>query len=487
MARYKAYNTGQQYFEVININEELPQDNRARIVKEIVSGMDLSGFDFNYRNDEKGANANDVRMMLGILFLAATRGIRGSRSIAGILNHDLEFKYLLEGAKTPDDSTIRKFRSRHVKEYSTIFAKIVHIACALGMIDFGSLAIDGSKVQAYASLYETKDHTGLEKSIRLLSKRMEDILKRLNDTDDSDERDELKKRLLSIEKRQSVLEDFNTILSKLPEGERVNRVDPDARLMKKSDGKSIIGYNAQAAVESGEHGIIVAAELSQQATDESLLLDISKKAEENCDNEFDTILGDAGYITYESMEQASREGKKILGPDRLYNAERFGKEKKGDFAKSKFCYDGENDCYICPGNCRLELQRMKETKESPLVSEYFNREACAGCRLVSACCSKGSSYRVIHRDYRELLRENMREELKSNRGFLLYGKRSQTVEPSFGNVKQNKGVRQLFYRGREKADAEWKHVCIGINISKIVKFLQGKDWNALVNIALNPA
>ena len=486
MARYKEYNTGQMYFETVNIEEELPQDNRARIIKEIVNEFDLSGFDNNYRNDEKGACANDVRMMLGILFLAALRGIRGSRSIAAILNRDLEFKYLLSGLKAPNDSTIRKFRSRHVKEYGKVFAKMVHIACALGMIDFGALSIDGTKVQAYASLYETKDRKGLEKSIRLLSKRMEDILRRMDDADDPKDKKELIKRQNAIEKRQEVLSNFEALLDKHPEGERINRVDPDARLMKKSDGKSIIGYNAQAAVECGEHGIIVAAELSQKATDESLLFEMAEKAEENCRDEFDTILGDAGYITYETMEEAEHKGRKILGPDRQHDTEKYGKEKKGDFAKSKFRYDAENDCYICPKNRRLEFQRMIETKNSPLVFEYYDKCACAVCQFASVCFSKSSKYRVIQRDYREPLRENLRKELDSNKGFLMYGKRSQTVETTFGNVKQNRGVRQLYYRGDEKSDAEWKTICMGINISKIVKFLQGKDWKVLLDTAVNP-
>ena len=55
---------------------------------------------------------------------------------------------------------------------------------------------------------------------------------------------------------------------------------PDARLMKKADGKSIIGYNSQAAVDCGEHGLIVAAEVSQDATDDNLLKEIADKAEE---------------------------------------------------------------------------------------------------------------------------------------------------------------------------------------------------------------
>jgi len=485
MARYKAYNTGQMYFETINIEAELPQDNRARIIKEIINSMDVSSFDKNYNNDKKGANANDIRMMLGLLFLAGMRGIRGSRSIAGIMKHDLEFKYILAGHKAPDDSAIRKFRSRHVKEYAVLFSKIVHIASALGMMDFGALSIDGTKVQAYASLYETKNRKGLEKSMGLLSKRMEKMLRRMDTEEYPEVMEELEKRRNAIEKRQEALSDFETILSTYPEEDRVNRVDPDARLMKKSDGKSIIGHNAQAAVETGEHGIIVAAELSQKATDESLLFDIAEKAEENCDEEFDTILGDAGYITYESMEQAAHEGKNILGPDRQYNTERNWKEKKGDFAKLKFKYNTEDDSYLCPGNHTFEFQRITETKASPLISEYFNKEACAACKLAPMCCAKTQPYRVIQRDYRELLRENIREKLDSNKGFLLYGKRSQTVETSFGNVKQNKGVRQLFYRSLEMADAEWKNICIGINISKIVTYLQGKEWKFLLNMAFN--
>lgn len=485
MARYKAYNTGQLYFETINIEAELPQDNRARIIKEIINSLDVSSFDKNYKNDEKGANANDVRMMLGLLFLAGMRGIRGSRSIAGIMNHDLEFKYILSGLKAPDDSTIRKFRSRHVKEFALLFSKIVHIASALGMIDFGALSIDGTKVQAYASLYETKDRKGLKKSMGLLSKRMEKMLRRMEKEEDAEVQKELGKRRDAIKKRQEVLSDFESILSTRSEEDRVNRVDPDARLMKKSDGKSIIGYNAQAAVETGEHGIIVAAELSQKATDESLLFSITEKAEENCGKEFETILGDAGYITYESMEQAAHEKKNILGPDRQYDVERNGKEKKGDFAKSKFQYNAEDDSYLCPGNHIFEFQRITQTNESPLISEYFNKEACAACKFAPMCCTKSRPYRVIHRDYRELLRENIREKLDSNKGFLLYGKRSQTVETSFGNVKQNKGVRQLFYRGLEFADAEWKNICIGINISKIVAYLQGKEWKSLLNMAFN--
>jgi len=52
MARYKSYNDGQHYFDIIDLENDLPADNRARIIREIISTIDVSSFDKNYNNDE---------------------------------------------------------------------------------------------------------------------------------------------------------------------------------------------------------------------------------------------------------------------------------------------------------------------------------------------------------------------------------------------------------------------------------------------------
>jgi len=131
MARYKNYNDGQHYFDIIDLENDLPADNRARIIREIISTIDVSSFDKNYNNDEGGAKAKHIRMMLGILLLAFVRHTTGSRSIVKYFGTDLEFKYILAGNKGPDDSTIRSFRRRHVKELSEIFSLSVHLGAAL--------------------------------------------------------------------------------------------------------------------------------------------------------------------------------------------------------------------------------------------------------------------------------------------------------------------------------------------------------------------
>jgi transposase len=400
MARYNDYNDGQHYFEIIDLEKDLPPDNRARIIKEVISSLDISEFDQNYNNDKAGAKAKHVRMMLGIILLGYVRKITGSRSIAAQFDNDLEFKYILSGNTGPDDSTIRDFRRRHVQELGKIFSMTVHLGSSLGMNDFGSLAIDGTKIQAYASLYETKNKKELAKSINLLSKQMGKTIERLNSAETEEEVDEFKKRLGNIEKRQTVLEDFQKLLEDKEDDEKVNRVDPDARLMKKSDKKSIIGYNAQAAVDCGEHGLIVSAEISQEATDDHLLKAIADNAEEETGKKYGTILADSGYVTYESMATATNDNRNLLGPDRLYEKDLYEAKKKGTYSKSQFIYDNENDCYYCPAGKVLEFKNMIKGPPSDLIFVYENKVVCAGCPKASLCVGNNGTYRRIHRDYR---------------------------------------------------------------------------------------
>lgn len=485
MARYKDYNEEQHYFDLIDLEQELPSDNRARIIKEIIASIDISDFDANYNNDKAGARATHVRIMLGILLLGHVRNITSSRKITEHCQYDLEFKYILHGNKVPDASTIRIFRQRHVKPLCRIFSLTVHLGSSLGMTDFGSLSIDGTKIQAYASLYETKNRRKLSKSIKLLERRMEKTLKRLQESDTQQHKDEFEKRLRNIEKRQSILEDFQKLLEEEDDEEtNVNRVDNDARLMKTSEGKSIIGYNAQAGVECGHYGMIVSAEISQDATDDHLLKKIADAAESEVGRKYDTILADSGYISYESMAEAERDRRNILGPDKLFEKDKISFGVPDNFSKSNFEYDSHEDCYCCPMGETLPLKRMMKNSTSELIFTYENQLACSACPKKSCCIGKKGKYRKISRDYREPLRERMRKRLNTNEGYLLYAKRSQTVEPVFGNIKKNRGVSQFYYRGFEKVRAEWRLICTGINLSKIIEYLQGTDWRESLNNAL---
>ena len=42
-----------------------------------------------------------------------------------------------------------------------------------------------------------------------------------------------------------------------------------------------------------------------------------------------------------------------------------------------------------------------------------------------------------------------------------------TVEPAFGNIRNNKGLDRFTLRGRDKVDGQWKLNCLVHNIEKL--------------------
>ena len=74
------------------------------------------------------------------------------------------------------------------------------------------------------------------------------------------------------------------------------------------------------------------------------------------------------------------------------------------------------------------------------------------------------------------VRERMERKLLTKRGRELYKKRSQTVEPVFGQIKDARGIDRFMRRGLSAADSEWKIICATHNLLKL--FRSGKaTWN----------
>ena len=63
--------------------------------------------------------------------------------------------------------------------------------------------------------------------------------------------------------------------------------------------------------------------------------------------------------------------------------------------------------------------------------------------------------------------ERMKTKIDSPVGRHIYSQRLGTVEPVFGNIEVNKGLKRFSLRGKEKVNAQWLMFCIVHNIEKI--------------------
>jgi len=74
-----------------------------------------------------------------------------SRKIERRLHEDLALRMLAAG-NFPRQRTMGDFRAFHLKELSELFVQVVRLAREMGLAKLGTVAIDGTKVKANASL-----------------------------------------------------------------------------------------------------------------------------------------------------------------------------------------------------------------------------------------------------------------------------------------------------------------------------------------------
>jgi transposase len=179
-----------------------------------------------------------------------------------------------------------------------------------------------------------------------------------------------------------------------------NTTDPESRVMKTQLGW-VQGYNAQAAV--NEHGVVIAAELTQEVNDSLQCKPLMAAIQANLtaigvDRTVDLLLFDAGYISTQNLTAP--------GPERL----------------------------IATGNKRTLTNKATTTGDPPPDATPL---------------------------------EAMDHRLRTPAGRSTYKLRGQLVEPYFGIIKDARGFRRFMRRGLENVTAEWRLIAATHNIVKL--------------------
>ena len=308
MKIFREYSQCQVLLLPPSLEEFVPDDHEARIINEVVDAMNLSPLLAKYEGG--GAPAYHPGMMLKVIIYAYSRDIYSSRSIAQGLKTDTAFMFL-SGLQSPDFRTICLFRTEHADVLPTVFVEVVRLCASLGMVGLGHIAFDGTKLKANASVKQTRDREGLEKEVERIKEQMRQMIEssakidKLEDLihpdgDGSDMATELRKKEYRLKKLQEAMEVLER--EKL---EKVNVTEPDSRLMKDSRGVIQPSHNGQIAVDDKDQ-VIVAADVSQNATDHAEFEPMVEQVERNLDSLPREGSADAGYSSYDNLEFAER-------------------------------------------------------------------------------------------------------------------------------------------------------------------------------------
>ncbi len=131
----------------------IPEDDSVRLLSQFVDRMFLGGLYRTYRR-EGHANEPTPHQMLKILVYAYMNGIYSSRDIESACRRDINFMWLLEGAKVPDHTTIARFRTLHFGACGEkVMTEVSLMLYRLGELSGETIFIDGTKIEACANKY----------------------------------------------------------------------------------------------------------------------------------------------------------------------------------------------------------------------------------------------------------------------------------------------------------------------------------------------
>jgi transposase len=182
---------------------------------------------------------------------------------------------------------------------------------------------------------------------------------------------------------------------------------------------------------------------------------------------------DAGYFGGANIKFLS--DKKIDG-----HIPEHKKASVNTYDKSRFRYDVESDEYLCPEKKRLKFLGEHFDKQKNKTLRVYTGEECVGCKVQSKCTRRKDGIRYIKDFPYEAQRNAMREKMKTPEAREIYALRSRTVEPVFGDIKENKGLSSFLTRGLEKVKVEFHLACIASNLKKINGLLKESSGEALL-------
>ncbi|MBI2490325.1 MAG: transposase [Planctomycetes bacterium] len=196
-----------------------------------------------------------------------------------------------------------------------------------------------------------------------------------------------------------------------------------------------------------------------------------EKAESNTQEKVKEVAADSGYGSYANYEYLEQKGIDGYVPDSNFQQYKSGEYEKEEnrYHYSNFAYGYASDSYVCPEGKRLTYwkTRTNKTESRQWNHKVYKGRDCGACQKRSLCTK--AKMRQLLIDIREPLLQKMREKLVSEEGRLKYFMRQYIIEPIFGHLKFNVGYRNFLLRGLEKVRAEFKLMCIGWNLKKMLK------------------
>ena len=165
---------------------KLPEGDMVFFLLDIVPKLDLSRFYTPSEDETRGAPPFDPAMMVCLLLYAYCVGVFSSRKIAQACERHMAFMAIV-GQECPDFRTISDLRTLHLGALRDVFEQVLRVAGAAGLVKWGNVATDGTKIQGHASRHKALSDGSMHKEADRLRAEIEALVTQAYQQDAEDD------------------------------------------------------------------------------------------------------------------------------------------------------------------------------------------------------------------------------------------------------------------------------------------------------------
>jgi transposase len=454
--RFLTCSLEQPYLLPPSPSDWLPESHLARFVAELIGELDLSTITGEYgRRDGRGKAAYHPEMMVRLLLYAYCTGQTSSRKIEEATYVNVAYRYLAANQQ-PDHDTLATFRKQHLKALADLFIQVLRLCQEAGLVKLGHVALDGTKIKANASRHQSVSYERLGEQEKQWQQTVEELLAKAEKTDAAEDeqfgvgkRDEaLPEKLAKSQERLAAIRAAKAALEQRAQSkqEEIRQATPPPR----PRGRPKTGAGPTTAAEK-------------------TLADKHRRKRNRARKESEQPTSTYNYTDPDSRLMKDGATKAFV---QAYNAQAAVDEQAQIVVAASLTQEANDKEQLAP--LLAEMQRnmgvfptVASADTGYWNTEFIDQYQAQTKLLVPPEALKNTEIPVTAP--KNDTAQAMRERLKTEEGKAEYKRRSATVEPVFGQIKQARHFRQFSLRGVTAVAAEWQLVCLTHNLLKLAR------------------
>ena len=431
---YQPYLPDQDFLLPHSMREWLAEGHLAYFVNDTVDSLDLTAFHARYAGGGSRNQPFHPAMMVKVLIYGYATGVFSSRKLARKLHEDVAFRVLAAG-NFPAHRTLSDFRAFHLKELSDLFVQVVRLAREMGLVKLGTVAVDGTKIKANASRHKAMSYERMLKTEAELKAQIGALLDKARAADEAERNEPELDIPAELARRQDRLAQIEAAKARLEQRQREadterGRDPDDDRRPKGKNGKPKGGrYKREFVVPKDS-------------------------AQENFTDPHSRVMPRAGggFDYSYNAQTAVDDTAHIVVAAELTNMAADSGELTGMIEAVNANVGANAQQVLADAGYRSEAVFEQLHAHPSAIVVALGREGKQQLQIDAAQCPRTAE---------------MAAKMRTHEGQAAYRRRKWIAEPPNGWIKNVLGFRQFSLRGLHRVRAEFKIVCMALNLRRM--------------------